>query len=141
MKISILNLQVFIASIFTLSLFTYALPQYRFIYNISLETLAIALLMVALSLLQIAKRGSVNPNILFFILVIILINIYSQLFSPFEPTHQFYKILAVSFIFFFITHYFISINPMIEKVLVSHVFLSLIFVIYGTYIYILQETW
>ena len=136
MKISMLNLQAFIASIFTLSLFTYALPQYRFIYNISLETLAIALLMAALSLLQIVKRGSVNPNILFFILVIILINIFSQLFSPFEPTHQFYKILAASFIFFFITHYFISINPMIEKVLVSHVILSLILVIYGTYIYI-----
>jgi len=127
---------VLLLSLFTLSLFPYVLPQYRFIPSISLETFGIGLVIIFISTLFILKTKTINKSLIFFVLAVLMINTFSQLVSPFEPTHQFPKIFLFGIAFAFITQYFITVQPIIEKTYLSHVILSSILIVYGTYIYI-----
>ncbi|MDB9747792.1 O-antigen ligase family protein [Gammaproteobacteria bacterium] len=122
-----------------MSLFLYTLPQYRIIPLISIETFGLGALIVLASCIYIADSGRVNKGILLFGLILTIVNIFSQLMSPFPPTAQFYKILFLGICFVFITDYFVRINPIMQSALKAHIALTLILFLYGSYIYIVGD--
>jgi hypothetical protein len=98
-----------------MSLFVYALPQYRILPSISLETFVLGGLIILFSCIYISKSKRIHIGILLFGLILTIINIFSQLVSPFSPTPQFYKILFLGICFIFITDYFVRVNPNLQK--------------------------
>jgi len=117
----------------------YCLPQYRIIPQIAVETFCLGLLMVLTSLLYMGVSKTANRGILLFGLLLSVVNLFSQLTSPFPPTDQFYKILFLAICFIFITEYFVRVNPVIQSTFKAHILLASILVVYGSYIYLVGD--
>ena len=128
-----------VISAFVLSIFVYCLPQYRLIPHTAFETFAIGLFIVLASMYFMSVSRTTITGILLFGFLVTLVNLFSQVMSPFPPTQQFYKIAFLVIGFVFITDYLVRFNSVVQSTFKAHILLTSILVIYGSYIYIVGD--
>lgn len=133
------NISTLVVSGLILSLFVYCLPQFRLFEIIAVETLIFGSLIVLASVHKIILTNKISFQILLFFLLLLVVNFFSQIISPFPATDQFFKITFLSICFLFIVDYFVKVNSKLEPTLKTHVFLALLLTIYGSYIYFLGD--
>lgn len=124
---------------FTYSLFFYVLPQYRFLYDLSIETMVPVILLIYAAVFGILRKGLVNKRVTLLCYFLLLSVLLSQSLSVFSPTTLFYKLFGFIIGFFFLTHLFSYLSDKIKVVMYSHLALSFCLLIYGTYIYIVGD--